>query len=154
MSFSRDEMETEFEAYQERGRIAGRTGDWNAWAEQFTLDAVYVEHLYGRFHGRDEIRSWITSTMSVYPNDQFVSFPVEWSMFDTDRGWIVCEIENRMTDPGDGSIFEASNLTRLVYAGNGQWSYEEDVYNPQSMADVFNAWLERKREIEAGRAGT
>jgi uncharacterized protein (TIGR02246 family) len=151
--FSRDEMEAEFEAYQERGRVAGQTGDWNAWADQFTPDAVYVEHLFGRFEGREAIREWITSTMSQFPNDQFVSFPIEWAVFDTDRGWIVCEIQNRMTDPGDGSIHQAPNFTRLVYAGDGQWSYEEDVYNPQSMADVFQAWLARKREIEAAQPG-
>ena len=148
-TFSRAEMEREFEAYQERGRLAGATGDWNPWADQFTEDAVYVEHLFGRFEGQDAIRQWITSTMAEFPNNQFVEFPIEWAMFDEDRGWIVCEIQNRLADLGDGSIFQAANLTRLVYAGDGRWSYEEDAYNPQAMADVVQAWMRRRRELKA-----
>ncbi len=60
-TFSRAEMEREFEAYQEPGRVAGETGDWSPWADQFTEDAVYLEHLYGRFEGREAIRTWITA---------------------------------------------------------------------------------------------
>jgi uncharacterized protein (TIGR02246 family) len=146
-TFSRAELDREFEAYQERGRVAGATGDWAPWADQFTDDATYVEHLFGRFEGRDAIRAWITSTMAQFPNDQFTSFPVEWAVFDEERGWIVCEIQNRLTDPGDGSVHQASNFTRLVYAGDGQWSYEEDVYNPQAMADAVTGWMARRREL-------
>ena len=146
---TRAELEQEFEAYQERGREAGRTGDWNAWADQFTEDAVYVEHLYGRFEGREAIRQWITSTMSQFPNDQFTQFPIEWAMFDENRGWIVCEIQNRLNDPGDGQIYQAANLTKLHYAGGGQWSYEEDAYNPQAMAEVVQAWLAKRRQLKS-----
>lgn len=147
MGFSRDELESEFEAYQARGAAAGESGDWNPWADQFTDDAVYVEHVFGRFEGREAIRSWICSTMAEFPNSLFTSFPVEWAMYDEDRGWIVCEIQNRLTDPGDGAIFQASNLTRLVYAGGGQWSYEEDAYNPQSMADALQAWSAHRKSL-------
>jgi hypothetical protein len=146
--FTRDELEREFEAYQERARVAGASGQWDPWVDQFTEDAVYVEHLYGRFEGREAIRSWITSTMAEFPNSEFTSFPVEWAMFDEDRGWIVCEIQNRMRDLGDGSVFQASNYTRLVYAGDGQWSYEEDVYNPESMATCVQAWFKRRKELK------
>ncbi len=147
VGFSRGELESEFEAYRARGAAAGASGDWSPWADQFTENAVYVEHLFGRFEGREAIREWITSTMSEFPNDQFTSFPVEWAMFDDDRGWIVCEVQNRLTDPGDGSIFQAPNYTKLHYAGDGMWSYEEDVYNPQSMADAFQGWFEHRRSL-------
>jgi hypothetical protein len=148
-TFSRAEMEREFEAYQERGRIAGEKGDWSPWADQFTEDALYVEHLFGRFEGREAIRDWITSTMTTFPNDQFTVFPIEWAVFDPERGWIVCEVQNRLNDLGDGQIYQASNFTRLVYAGDGQWSYEEDVYNPQSMADVVQAWMTARKQLKA-----
>ena len=62
-------------------------------------------------------------------------FPIEWAMFDEDRGWIVCEIQNRLNDLGDGEVYQAANLTKLHYAGDGMWSYEEDAYNPDAMAD-------------------
>jgi len=149
MGFSRRELEAEFDAYVGRGVEAGRSGDWSPWADQFTDDAVYVEHLFGRFEGREAIRSWITATMSEYPNNQFTSFPIEWALFDEDRGWTVCEVQNRLNDPGDGTVFQASNFTRLVYAGDGQWSYEEDVYNPQSMADAVRRWADHRRMLRA-----
>jgi hypothetical protein len=147
--FSRPELERAFQSYQERGRQAGASGDWNPWADQFTDDAVYVEHHYGRMEGQPAIREWITATMSQFPNDQFTSFPVEWAIFDDDRGWIVCEIQNRLADPGDGSVFQAANLTRLVYAGDDRWSYEEDAYNPKAMADVLQAWSHHRRTLRA-----
>ena len=34
--WSRVELEEAFENYQRLGLEAGTTGDWNAWAEQFT----------------------------------------------------------------------------------------------------------------------
>jgi hypothetical protein len=75
-------------------------------------------------------------------------FPVEWAMFDDDRGWIVCEIQNRLNDLGDGEVYQAPNITKLHYAGDGMWSYEEDAYNPDAMAKVVQTWLARKRSLE------
>ena len=149
MRFTRAELEAEFEAYVARGVEAGTSGDWSPWADQFTDDAVYVEHAFGRFEGREAIREWITSTMGEFPNNQFTSFPIEWAVFDEDRGWIVCEVQNRLADPGDGAVFQASNFTRLAYAGDGLWSYEEDVYNPQSMADALQRWAEHRRMLRS-----
>ena len=56
-------------------------------------------------------------------------------------GWVVGQVENRFIDPGDGQIYEAANWTRLVYAGNGLFGSEEDVYNPATFAPVVDAWL-------------
>jgi hypothetical protein len=87
--------------------------------------------------------------MTPFPNNQFTYFPIEWAVFDEERGWIVCEVQNRLNDLGDGKIFQASNFTRLVYAGDGMWSYEEDVYNPESMAVCVKAWMDHRRSLKA-----
>jgi ketosteroid isomerase-like protein len=147
MSWSRDELEAAFAGYQAKSAAAGRTGDWAAWAEQFTPDAVYVEHHYGRFEGRDAIREWITSCMSEFPGSAMPEFPIGWYVIDEDRGWVVCQVFNRMVDPGDGSVHEMDNLTVLHYAGDGQWSYEEDVYNPADFEAMVRGWLDRRREL-------
>ena len=52
MGFTREELEREFDAFQQRGEDAGARGDWTSWADQFTEDAHYVEHAYGTFEGR------------------------------------------------------------------------------------------------------
>lgn len=141
------ELEEQFIAHQQRGQEAAATHNWNPWADQFTEDATYVEHLYGKFEGREAIRAWITRTMTTFPGANMPTFPVEWHVTDLARGWIVCRIANRMEDPGDGSVHEASNLTILHYAGEGMWSYEEDVYNPAHFMTMIQAWCLRAGEL-------
>jgi ketosteroid isomerase-like protein len=140
-SWTRDELEREFAKYQQRGAA----GDWSAWADQFTEDAQYVEHHYGTFDGREAIREWIVETMTTWPGNEMPVFPVEWHIVDDERGWIVAKIWNRMQDPGDGSVHQAYNFTLLKYAGDGKWSYEEDVYNPAHFADMIKGYLAAKK---------
>jgi len=147
-TWRRDELEQAFAHYEATARSAAETGDWNQWADLFTVDAEYVEHLYGTMHGREDIRAWITKTMSTYPGNAMVAFPVEWSILDPDRGWVACQIWNRMADPGDGSIHQAYNFTLLKYAGDGLWSSEEDIYNPAHFATMITAWEARKAQLE------
>jgi uncharacterized protein (TIGR02246 family) len=142
-AFTRDEIERAFADYQAAGATAGRTGDWASWADLFTEDATYVEHHYGRLEGREAIRSWISETMATFPGNRMPLFPIDWYLIDEDRGWVVCQVENRMDDPGDGSVHQASNITILHYAGDGRWSYEEDVYNPAHFVTMLAGWQER-----------
>jgi hypothetical protein len=146
-TWSRDELEEAFANYQRVGEEAGRTKDWNPWADLFTEDATYVEHLFGTMQGREAIRTWITQVMSVFPGVNMPEFPIDWYIVDEDRGWIACKIWNRMEDPGDGSVHEEANLTLLKYAGDGLWSYEEDAYNPQAFTDMIERWKARKEEL-------
>ena len=144
--WTRDELEAAFQTYQDTALAAGTSGDWNAWADLFTEDATYFEHLYGHFGGREAIRRWITTTMATYPGNQMPHFPIEWYVIDEDKGWIVCQVWNRMADPGDGSLHQASNITILKYAGGGRWSYEEDVYNPAHFATMLAGWEQARAE--------
>jgi hypothetical protein len=89
----------------------GSSWDWSRFADQFTADATYVEHTYGTLHGREEIRDWIVSTMNVFPGSEMPFYPTSWHSIDLDRGWVFCEFQNRMRDPGDGSIHQAANLS-------------------------------------------
>lgn len=138
--FSRQEIEEAFLRYRERAAAAATSGKWDEWAELFTEDAVYVEHHYGRFEGRDAIRSWINETMAAGLNKDMTSFPVRWYVIDEARGWVVCSVINRMADPGDGSLHDADSWTMLHYAGDGRFSYEEDMYNPNEFAAMISSW--------------
>jgi hypothetical protein len=138
--WSRDELEAAFAHYGEQVRIAGETKDWNHFADLFTEDATYDEHLYGTFNGREEIRAWIIQTMTTMPGCWMPGFPASWHVIDEERGRIVCEILNRMQDPGDGSIHEATNITILTYAGDNRFSKEEDVYNPAKFTEMITGW--------------
>ena len=137
-AFPRDEVEREFDAYRERGKVAVATGDWDQWADQFTSDARYREHHYGTFNGQDEIRAWITKTMGPFPD---MYFPTDHYMVDGNR--VIAVIPNCLPDPTGGNTeYRFDVHVILHYAGNGQWSYEEDVYNPQEAEKVVGAWLQ------------
>jgi ketosteroid isomerase-like protein len=147
--WGRDELEEAFDHYRRTALEAGTSGDWNAWADLFTEDATYVEHNFGTFGGREAIRGWITATMASFPGNQMPQYPIEWYVIDDERGWIVCQVWNRMVDPGDGSLHQAYNFTLLKYAGNGKWSYEEDIYNPEAFARMIEGWTAAKKQVDA-----
>jgi hypothetical protein len=150
--WTREEIENAFADYQRTALQAGTTGNWDVWADQFTEDATYIEHHYGTIGGREAIRSWISETMSTFPGAQMPHFPVEWYVIDEDRGWVVCQVWNRMEDPGDGSLHQAYNFTLLKYAGDGKWSYEEDIYNPAHFATMVQGWIDTRKGLEADGA--
>ena len=142
MAYTRDEMQAAFDTMGAASTYGGATGDWKPWTECYTPDVEYVEHHYGNFHGRAEILAWITETMTQWPFSHMREFPWDWTTFDTGQGFIVGQVENRFVDPGDGVVYQAANWTRLVYAGDGLFSSEEDVYNPMDFAPVIQSWLE------------
>ena len=126
--------------------------EWRAWADLFTEDATYVEHCFGTFTGPDEIYDWIQPLMSQWPNSEMTAFPHDWCVFDVDRGWSICQVENVMRDPGDGSLHQAANITILHYADDGRITYEEDAYNPMNFAPMVSAWIEAAERVEGKRS--
>ncbi|MBX3287635.1 MAG: nuclear transport factor 2 family protein [Acidimicrobiales bacterium] len=145
MAHDRAEIQAAFDRYQAAANEAGRTGDWAPWVACFTPDVHYVEHLYGEFHGREAVLAWITETMSAWPFTEMQLFPWDWYTIDAEQGWVVGQVENRFVDPGDGKVYEGANWTRLVYAGDGLFASEEDVYNPAHFGPVVAGWLEAWR---------
>jgi len=138
--WTRDELVSAFEHYASEVEIAASTGDWDRFADCFTEDSTYDEHVYGSWQGREQTRAWIHNTMTTFPGSMMVGFPPAWVTVDEERGWVICEIRNLMRDPGDGSVHEASNITILRYAGDGLWANEEDVYNPAKFLSMVQGW--------------
>jgi uncharacterized protein (TIGR02246 family) len=145
MTYTRAEIQAAFDKFQSVAAAAAAANEWRAWADLFTEDAEYVEHHFGKFHGREAIFEWITATMHTPPNDEMNAFPIEWYVIDEEKGWVVCCVQNRMRDPGDGSIHQEGNWTLLKYAGNDQWSYEEDLYNPLEFGKMIEGWFAAKK---------
>jgi hypothetical protein len=140
--WSRQELEQAHQHYKETAGRCAASGQWRDWADLFTDDAVYLEHTFGTFVGPEQIYGWIAPLMAEWPNRAMNSFPHTWCVCDEERGWWVCRIENRMQDPGDGSVHQAHNITVLHYAGDMKFSYEEDAYNPAAFGPMIEGWLE------------
>ena len=51
-----EEVENAFRTYWQTGAVGE---NWDAWADLFTEDALYVEHVLGNMNGREQIRAWI-----------------------------------------------------------------------------------------------
>jgi len=146
-TWTRAELETAFQHYQDEVEKACATRDWDLFAALFTEDATYVEHAYGNFEGREAIRTWITRTMTEeFPGNEMPHFPIDWYVVDEERGRIVCEVFNQLADVGDGKRHGASNITILTYAGDNQWSCEEDVYNPATFLRAVKRYCKAARE--------
>jgi uncharacterized protein (TIGR02246 family) len=95
-TWTRAELETAFQHYQDEVEKACATRNWDLFAALFTEDATYVEHAYGTFAGREAIRAWITDTMTAnFPGTEMPHFPIDWYVVDEERGRIVCAVFNQ-----------------------------------------------------------
>jgi len=138
--FSAEEITEAYAAMHARVQGYAASGRWEDFADNFTEDAVYVEHAFGTFRGRAEIRAWSVPTMTSFPGGTMTGFPLAWQVVDVPGSRLICEVRNLMPDPGDGSQLEESNLTIMTYAGDGLFSREEDVYNPLRFARMAATW--------------
>jgi ketosteroid isomerase-like protein len=94
-------------------------------ADLYTEDAVYVDAAWGRLEGRETIARWLVDSMVGLGDWRF---PVEFVAIEGDD----VVVKWTQVVPGaraDGRPYQQSGYSRLVYAGGGRFSYEEDVYN-------------------------
>ena len=132
-NFSRTEIEKAFWHFM----AVGDSADWNAWADLHSEDGVWVEHHLGTFRGREEIRKGIVSVMSQSPP---MEFPVEWVQIEGNR--LVYYPWQVFKDPaGKGRDYRFGCVSVMEYAGDGLWSFQEDLYNPREAEQVLKRWL-------------
>ena len=156
MPFPREEVKATVDRYHElRRRIdEGLEPDaFGSLADFYTEDAVYVDGAWGRLEGRETIARWLVDSMLGMEDWKF---PVE---FTADRG----RRRGGQVDPDhaadrkpDGTPYRQSGYSRLVYAGDGKFSYEEDTYNMAHVLEDIEAsgWQpERDDERPAGAPG-
>ena len=146
-TFSRDELAAAFEKFEATLERAAQTRDWDPWVEHYAPDITYVEHAAGTMRGRDEVRAWIWKTMESFPGSHMTSFPALWTVIDEPTGRIICELDNPMRDPGDGTIISATNISIFTYGGDGQWRRQEDIYNPLRFVKATMKWCRKAQEL-------
>src|SRR4051812_49724113 len=92
--YSKDEVDEAFRQYWRTGAVSE---DWSAWADLFTDDADYIEHVLGDLHSREEIKKGIVRIMAAYPALYTV---YEGHQIDGDR--VVFYMQNRRDNPQPG----------------------------------------------------
>jgi ketosteroid isomerase-like protein len=132
---AKSEVEEAFQHYWRTGAVGE---DWNAWADLFTDDALYVEHVLGTMHGSEEIRPWIVSIMDQY--SELYTF-YEWHMVDGNR--VVMYMQNRRDNPEPGGPpIDFPGISILEYAGDGKWKLEEDYWSVPGANTAYRQYTE------------
>lgn len=133
MSFSDDEVVAAFKAIWTTGST---NEDWVGWVDHLTPDVEYVERVFGRMSGRDEVRAWITSLMAVRFDVHAV---LNWYIVAGDR--VVLDMENRYYHPDPTRPhLDFGGVSILTYGGGGLFEREEDYWDQVGAKDCWIAW--------------
>jgi len=126
MPHAREEIEATVARYlQLRAAIDAGTDTWQSLAQFFTDDAVFIDPAWGRVEGIDALLEFFDESMRGLED---WTFPVEFAAIDGDHvsvKWTQILPDSRP----DGSPFAQSGSSHLIYAGDGKFSYEEDLLN-------------------------
>jgi len=98
---------------------------FRALADFYTEDAVYVDAAWGRIEGKQAIAEWLEHSMVGLGDWRF---PIEFTAIEGDDVVVKWTQIIPGTRP-DGTPCTQSAYSRLRYAGDGKFSYEEDTYN-------------------------
>ena len=144
MPWSRDEIEEAFRTYWRAGAVGE---DWDAWADLFTEDAHYIEHVLGDLRGREAIRAWIKPIMAQYP-ELYTAY--EWHAVDEANGRVMVYMQNRRDHPRGTGTIDFPGITILQYAGNCRWSLEEDFWAVPKAHKSTETYAAACKEFDAG----
>jgi ketosteroid isomerase-like protein len=127
MPFAREEVEAAVQRYAAvRAEIDAGRGTWADLAQFFTDDAVFIDPAWGRVEGLAEMKATVFGDAMDGFEDW--KFPIEFYAIDGDNVVIKWKQILGGTRP-DGTPYQQSGVSTLVYAGNGKFRYEEDLLN-------------------------
>jgi hypothetical protein len=140
--FSRDELERAFQKYWRTGAVGE---DWDSWADLFTEDADYVEHILGSMKGREAIRAWIKPIMAQY-RELYTAY--EWHTVDEADGRVIVYMQNRRDHPSGKGTIDFPGVTILEYAGDGRWKREEDFWAVPAAQQMTAEYAEACKQFD------
>jgi ketosteroid isomerase-like protein len=138
MPFPREEVEETVERYHDLRRRIDEGIEPDAFgvlADFYTEDAVYIDGAWGRIEGRDAIAHWLVDSMVGLEDWKF---PIEFTAIEGNDVVVKWTQIMPRTRP-DGTPYRQSAYSRLIYAGKGKFSYEEDMYNMAHVLEDIEA---------------
>jgi len=109
-----------------RDEIDAGDKPWSVLADFFTEDAAYIDPAWGRFEGRENIRTFFVDSMLGLTGDGW-STPEHWTMADGPR--LVSQWDQILGHREDGTPWFVAGLSILYYAGDGLFCYSHDMLN-------------------------
>ncbi len=129
-----EEIRASYDRYvATRDRVEAGELPWDALAEFFTDDAVFLDPAWGRVEGIAKIRDFLVESMEGLEDWHF---PREWTAVDGNR--LISCWQNRL--PGerpDGTPYQAPGISIMTYAGDGKFSREEDILNMVHVTELI-----------------
>ncbi|MSW99838.1 MAG: DUF4440 domain-containing protein [Actinobacteria bacterium] len=131
-----EEVVAALDAYVDlRNRIAAGQATWTDLAELFTDDAVYIDPAWGRLQGKENLLEFLDESMRGLEGWEF---PIEFTAISGNT--VVIKWTQQLPVPrADGTRYEQSGISTLVYAGDGKFSYEEDMLNMAHVIEDLTA---------------
>ncbi len=118
-----------------RNRIGAGEATWIDLAAFFTDDAIYIDPAWGRIQGIEEIRAFMVDSMRGLEDWRF---PMRFAAIEGDD---VVTVWTQVL-PGqrdDGQPYQQTGVSILRYAGDGKFSYEEDLLNMAHVLEDLGA---------------
>lgn len=143
-TFRCEEIEEAFHHYWRAGAVGE---NWDAWADTFTEDALYVEHVLGSMQGREAIRAWIQPIMAQYRELYTV---YEWHSVDASAGRVIVYMQNRRDHPSGSGFIDFPGVTILDYAGRGLWRREEDFWSVPGATQATQEYEKARKQFDPG----
>ena len=130
------EVRAAVDAYVEvRRQIEAGDATWIDLAAFFTDDAVYIDPAWGRVEGIDEIRAFFVESMRGLEDWRF---PIRFTAIDGNQ--VVTVWDQVLPAPRpDGSRYTQTGVSLLEYAGDGRFSFEEDLLNMSHVLEDLGA---------------
>jgi ketosteroid isomerase-like protein len=108
-----------------RRRIDAGELPWGSLAQFFTDDCVYIDPAWGRVEGIGPVSAFFEESMRGLEDWQF---PIEFAAISGDNV-VVKWIQVLPGTREDGTPYQQSGSSTMVYAGDGKFSYQEDLLN-------------------------
>lgn len=130
MTLSRDETATAYARHQ----ALHEARRWTDLADLFRVEGTYEEPFFGRIAGREAVREFLRVSMRGL--DEW-TFPIQWVV--VGEGRVVTQWFNRLPKlRRDGSPFQFTGITNLLYDDDGMIVSQEDTYDRVAAARVLS----------------
>jgi len=134
-------------AFEHLWRVGPVGEDWDAQADLYTEDCVYVDHHYG-IMTREQFRPWCIALMTEQFPELYTAY--EWHVVDGDE--VVALMQNRRDnpDPDGPATIDFPSVSIFTYAGGGRWGAERDFWSLEQAADAGRRYREACRRVDPG----